>query len=49
MTKQRFKNQIKQCKNYLGADMNSDHNLVIMETQLKYKKLRKLKLLKNGI
>lgn len=44
MTKQRFKNQIKQCKTYPGADIDSDHNLVIMETQLKYKKIKK-----NGI
>lgn len=41
MTKQRFRNQVKQCKTYPGADINSDHNLVIMETQLKYKILKK--------
>lgn len=49
MTKQRFRNQVKQCKMYSGADINSDHNVVIMETQLKYKKLRKGKGIKNGI
>lgn len=41
MTKKRFRNQVKQCKTYPGADINSDHNFVIIETQLKYKKLRK--------
>lgn len=48
ITKQHFKNQIKQCKTYSGADINSDHNLIIMETQLIYKKTEKLELLKNG-
>lgn len=47
MTKQ-FKNQIKQCKTYPGADINSDHNLIIIETQLIYKKIEKVELLKNG-
>lgn len=41
MTKQRFRNQIKQCKAYLGADINSDHNLLIMESELKYKNIKK--------
>ncbi|XP_060873900.1 craniofacial development protein 2-like [Metopolophium dirhodum] len=41
ITKQRFKNQIKQCKTYPGADIDSDHNLIIMETNLKYKKIKK--------
>jgi maltooligosyltrehalose synthase len=41
MTKQRFKNQIKQCKTYPGADINSDHNLLIMESELKYKNIKK--------
>jgi hypothetical protein len=36
-TKQRFKNQIKQYKTYSGADINSDHNLVMMEIQLNSK------------
>jgi len=46
MTKQRFKNQIKQCKTHPGTDINSDHNLVIIETQLKYKKIKKDKISK---
>lgn len=46
MTKQRFRNQVKQCKTYPGADINSDHNLVIMETQLKYKTLKKSRSIK---
>ncbi|CAI6343800.1 unnamed protein product [Macrosiphum euphorbiae] len=41
MTKQRFRNQIKQCKAYPGADINSDHNLLIMESELKYKNIKK--------
>lgn len=41
MTKQRSKNQIKQCKTYPGADIDSNHNLVITETNLKCKKIKK--------
>jgi len=41
MTKQRFRNQIKQCKAYPGADINSEHNLIIMESELKYKNIKK--------
>jgi hypothetical protein len=39
----RYKNQVKQCKSYHGADINSDHNLVIMESQLRHKKIKKAK------
>lgn len=49
MTKQYLKNQIKQCKTYLGANINSHRNLIIMETQLIYKQIEKVELLKNGI
>lgn len=41
MTKQRYRNQIKQCKAYPSANINSDHNLVIIETQLKWTKIQK--------
>jgi hypothetical protein len=37
----RYKNQVKQCKSYPGADINSDQNLVIMESQQRYKKIKK--------
>jgi len=37
----RFKNQIKLCKTYPGADLNSDHNLVMMTYDLKFKKIKK--------
>jgi len=33
--------KIKQSKTSPGADINSSHNLVIMLTQLKYKKIKK--------
>ena len=29
LVKQRFKNQLKDCKNYPGVDRSSDHNLII--------------------
>ena len=41
MTKQRFRNQIKKCKTYLGVDININHNLLIMESELKYKNIKK--------
>ncbi|KAF2889042.1 hypothetical protein ILUMI_17131 [Ignelater luminosus] len=39
LTKQRFKNQIKDCKSYPEADIDNDHNLVMMESNLKFKRL----------
>ncbi|XP_071444002.1 craniofacial development protein 2-like [Hetaerina americana] len=33
----------KQCKGYPGADINSDHNLEIMESRLRYKNIKKTK------
>ncbi|VVC38380.1 Endonuclease/exonuclease/phosphatase [Cinara cedri] len=38
LVKKRYRNQVKQSKSYPGADINSDHNLVIMETRLSLKK-----------
>lgn len=40
VTIHRFRNQIKQCKAYPGADINSDHNILIMESELKYKNIK---------
>lgn len=41
LAKNRFKNQIKSCKTYPGADINTDHNLVMMKYDLKFKKIKK--------
>lgn len=41
MVKNRFKNQVKNNKSYPGADIGSDHNLVMMKCELKFKKLEK--------
>lgn len=41
MVKNRFKNQVKNSKSYPGADIGSDHNLVMMKCELKFKKLEK--------
>ncbi|KAI5718650.1 hypothetical protein M8J77_024598 [Diaphorina citri] len=46
MVKNRFKNQIKNCRSYPAADIGSDHNLVMMHAELKYKKLEKKKVKK---
>ncbi|KAI5711321.1 hypothetical protein M8J75_016072 [Diaphorina citri] len=43
LVKERFKNQVKNCRSYPGADIGSDHNLVMMNAELKYKKLEKKK------
>lgn len=43
LVKQRFKNQVKDSRSFPGADINSDHNLVIAKCQLKFKKLNKEK------
>ena len=37
LVKQRFRNPVKDCKNYPGADISSDHNLIAMKCQLKFK------------
>ncbi|CAI6352699.1 unnamed protein product [Macrosiphum euphorbiae] len=38
LVRNRYKNQVKKCKTYPGADINSDHNLVLMETNLSLKR-----------
>jgi hypothetical protein len=39
----RYKNRVKQCKSYPSADTTGDPNLVIMESQQRYKKIKKTK------
>ena len=39
MVRQRFRNQILDCRAYPGADIDSDHNLVMMKSRLKFKKI----------
>ncbi|VVC44948.1 Endonuclease/exonuclease/phosphatase [Cinara cedri] len=41
MVKNRFKNQVKNSKSYPGADIGSDHNLVVAKCESKFKKLEK--------
>ena len=41
LVKERFRNQVKDCKCFPGADIDSDHNLVVMKCELKFKKLEK--------
>ena len=37
ITKTRFKNNVKKCRTYPGADINSDHNPVVAKVQIKLK------------
>ena len=37
MFNERFKNSVKQAKAYPGADINSDHNPVVVKTKIKLK------------
>ncbi|XP_049771885.1 uncharacterized protein LOC126151220 [Schistocerca cancellata] len=41
MVRQRFRNQVLNCKTFPGADVDSDHNLLVMSCRLKLKKLQK--------
>ena len=41
MVRHRFRNQVLNCKTYPGADIDSDHNLLVMNCRLKLKKLQK--------
>ncbi|XP_071439048.1 craniofacial development protein 2-like [Hetaerina americana] len=38
----RYRNKVKQCKSYPGADINCDHKLFVMDSQLRYKKIKEL-------
>ena len=42
LVKQRFRNQVKDCRNYLRADVDSDQNPVIIECSLKFKTIKKV-------
>ncbi|KAL4141626.1 hypothetical protein QTP88_004234 [Uroleucon formosanum] len=39
IVRKRFRNQVHRCKTYPGADVNSDHNLLMMKCNVVYKKL----------
>jgi len=39
MVKNRFRNKVKESRSYQGTDINSDHNLVMMKCNLKFKKI----------
>jgi endonuclease/exonuclease/phosphatase family metal-dependent hydrolase len=41
MVRNRFKNQVKDSRSYPGADIDSDHNLVMMKCNLNFKKLKR--------
>ncbi len=41
MTRRRYRNEIIDCKTYPGADIGSDHNLVVMKCKLGFKKMRR--------
>ncbi|XP_049864013.1 craniofacial development protein 2-like [Schistocerca gregaria] len=41
MVRQRFRNQVLNCKTFPGADVDSDHNILVMTCRLKLKKLQK--------
>lgn len=40
LVRQRFRNQVKDSRSYPGADVDSDHNLVVMRCELKFKRLK---------
>src|SRR5579871_6116610 len=41
MVKQRFRNQVLDCKTYPGTRFDSDHNMVIMKCRMKFKRLKR--------
>ena len=41
LIKQRFRNQVRNCRSYPGPDIDSDHNVVIGDCKLKFKTLKK--------
>ena len=43
IVKNRYRNQVKSCKTYPGADVDSDHNMIMMKCCIKMKKLQKRK------
>jgi exonuclease III len=43
LVKHRFRNKVKNCKTYPGADTDSDHNKILMKCNLKFKSMVKMK------
>lgn len=43
LVRKRFRNQVRKCKTYPGADVYTDHNLLMMKSNVTYKKLKKPK------
>lgn len=41
LVRERFKNQMKDCRAYAAPDIDSDHNMVMMKCSLQFKKLQK--------
>ena len=41
LVKERYRNSVKDARTYPGADMDSDHNLLVSKLQVKLKKIRK--------
>lgn len=41
LVRKRFRNQIRKCKTYPGADVDSDYNLLMMKSSVTYIKLKK--------
>jgi hypothetical protein len=41
LVKHRFRNQVRKCKTYPGADRDSDKNKVLMKCKLKFKRMVK--------
>lgn len=41
LVRERYKNQVKGSKNYPEADININHNLILMHYELQFKKLQK--------
>lgn len=44
LARQRYRNGVKCCKSYPGADVGSDHNLVAMKMSVNFKTVRKAKM-----
>jgi endonuclease/exonuclease/phosphatase family metal-dependent hydrolase len=44
LVRQRYRNAVKNAGSYPGADIDSDHNLVVMNMQVKLKKLKRRKI-----
>lgn len=47
LVRERYKNQVKDSRSYPRANINIDHNRVLMHCELKFKKLQKKKGIKH--